>query len=179
MNYKIVTLISAIIIAALSFYSCSDDSNSPSDNDYTLTQNDLDNADNILIESITGDEYGDVAIPHGGENLTADETIREVLGNLSSLSEKVNVGSIITKRTYLKDNNGDKGDLLVTFAMVKRKEGTFPAGGDWDYYVMPNDGSVDYDENPNGLIVNAANSGSIQSCADCHAAGGSDYLFVK
>ncbi len=176
---KLLTMLSLIAFIAI-IVACSEDSNDPSDNDYTLTQEDLDNADNVLIASITGDEYGDAAIPHGGQDLTPDETIREVLGNMNSLNDDIDVGTIITKKTYMKDDMGDKGDLLVTFAMVKRKDGYYPEGGDWEYYQMPNDGTVDYNQNPNGEIAKAAASGQMEMCAGCHAsASGSNWLFVK
>lgn len=178
--YKNILTVLIIIGFGIFSVSCSEDSNSPSDNDYTLTQTDLNNSVNSLVSDITGDQYGaPVSIAHGGENLTSDQTIRDVYGNLSGLNDEIEVGTIITKKTYLKDNS-TKSDLLVTFAMVKRMEGYYETGGDWDYYMMPYDSTVDYDTNPNGLIANAAMSGKLEYCAGCHAkASDGDFVFIK
>jgi hypothetical protein len=48
--------------------------------------------------------------------------------------------------------DGSKGMLQVTFAMIKREEGYYPLGGDFEYVMMPNDGSNDYEVNPNGML---------------------------
>ncbi len=164
------------------FTACSDDDNGGTDapEEYILSQEDLNNVSTVIRDEITGTEFGeDVSIPHGGQDLTADETIRHVLANQSDLSN-INVGTIIVKHTYLKDENDEKGQLLATFAMVKRGGGFDPDNQDWWWLKMPNTGDIDYDTYPNGNMDKAAASGKIGGCNGCHGKDATgDYVFLN
>jgi mono/diheme cytochrome c family protein len=145
-------------------------------------QADIDNSVTVFEKNITGDKYGDASIAHNGMPLTSDDTFRDVYSNWASNTQTIEPGSIIIKHTYLKKEDGTKGDLAVTFAMVKREAGFWPEGGDWEYIMMPNDGSNDYSAHPNGTLPpeGAASRGMLANCQGCHAAApGNNFLFVR
>ncbi len=81
----------------------------------------------------------------------------------------------------MKNADGSKGALQVTFAMIKREPGYFIDGGDWEYVMMPNDGSNDYDMHPNGMLPDEGSDmrGQMANCASCHAKAGASYSFVR
>ncbi|MFW6276728.1 MAG: cytochrome P460 family protein [Bacteroidota bacterium] len=90
-------------------------------------------------------------------------------------------GDIIVKRTYKKNDDGSKGELLVTFAMMKHDEGYNPDGGEWEWAKMPAKGT-DLDMYPNGKLPaqDSKMRGKMQGCIDCHAkADGNDFVFSK
>ncbi len=158
--------------------SCSEDEDG-GNTTVEITQADIDAIISALELGVTGDKYGaDVSIPHDGSEKTSDETIRDVYHS----GGDVKPGYIVTKRTHLKVDDA-KGDLLVTFAMVKRENGFDDAGGNWEYIMMPFDPSVNYSQQPNGDLSKAAGRGNSQDmamCFGCHAKGdGGDYLFVR
>ena len=179
MNFSKITKIFFFAILSVAIISCSDDDNGndPTPEDYELNQTDLNNATTVIETDITGAPYGDASVGHAG-GPAPDETLRDVFAN-ESKSDEIKVGSIITKKVYEKNEDGSQGKLLVTFAMAKRKDGYYPEGGDWEYFQMPNKGNTDYDENPNGLISEAAATGKIEMCAGCHAKAESNFVFTK
>lgn len=175
-------LTTAIVMAmAVNLSSCSKDDDDDEVQDYTLTQADLNATNNAFELDVTGSPFGSSSIAHNGNpDMTADDTFRDIYTNLASNSDSPEIGTIISKHTFSKDADGNKADLLVTFAMIKRKSGYYADGGDWEYMVMPNDGSNDYATNPNGAIATLdENRGQLSNCAGCHAAGGDDFLFIK
>ena len=166
------------------FSACKTKTDDP-DPAFSLTQEELNKATNVKELDVTGRKYGnDVSIPHGGSGLSTEQTYRDIYNNGSKKStDAVNsVGTIYTKRTHMKNADGSKGNLLVTFAMVKRESGYYANGGDWEYIMMPNDGSNDYGANPNGALPAEGTDGrgQLASCAACHAkAAESDYIFAN
>jgi len=142
--------------------------------EYGLTQESLNSTSQLAIGELTG------GFAHGGSGV---ETIREVFTTDGSVAgETISPGYAITKHTYAKDSLGNKGDLLVIFAMLKHGEGYWDDTNDWEYIRIPADPTVDYTVNPNGILANAAVSGNVHDenpgCVDCHnGAGGGDQLF--
>jgi len=150
---------------------------------YTFTQADLNNSTQSQDENITGKKYGiNVSISHDGTNSDANETYRDIFSNIGK-GGTIKTGTIFTKRTYKKNADGSRGELLMTFAMAKRESGYYSAGGDWEYVMMPNDGTNDYNTNPNGTLPPASATdmrGQLAVCASCHAyASSSDYIFSR
>lgn len=181
---KILTITSVLASALLlSLSSCNNDSDPQPTPTYTLTQAELNAATGEVETFITGKKYGqDVSIPHGGNNLTYDQTYRDVYSTTTKSTNDDAVGTIYTKRTYVKNADGSKGDLLATFAMAKHESGYYAAGGDWEYVMMPYDATNDYTANPNGMLPAAGSDmrGQLANCASCHAAAASsDYIFTK
>ncbi len=181
---KIILITFVGIIAFL--LSCDDSSNKSNDssNDpVSEEQAKLNESLNPVAIGLTGDSFGtDATIAHNGAPLTTDETIRDVYTNLSE-GESIRVGTIFTKHTFLKGEQGRKSDLVVTFAMIKREAGYYPDGGDWEYVKMPNDGTNNYLQNPNGKLPTTEdniNRGKIVACASCHQhpLAGSDFVFT-
>jgi len=153
------------------FTQCKDD-----DEPVTLTQAMIDGANELAVEETGGD------FPHGGMGLTGEQTIREIFTDNGKVKNNIDKGYVVTKHTYAKDADGNKGDLLVTFAMLKHEEGYWEDTNDWEYVMIPADPSVDYTANPNGILANAAVSGNVHDenpgCVNCHnGAGGGDQLF--
>ena len=148
---------------------------------YTLTQSDLNKSTNAEDLDVTGTEYGvDVSIPHNGMPISPDSTFRDIYSNIAK-SDAIKVGTIFTKKTWMKKPDGSKGMMQVTFAMAKRESGYNPAGGDFEYVMMPNDGSNDYAINPMGMLPDVSNTdmrGKLGTCAGCHAKT-SSYIFVR
>jgi hypothetical protein len=164
--------------------SCSNDEDDTVEQDpFVATQADLNAAITAADLGVSGTPYGeDVTVAHNGQPVSPDSTIRDIFMSSDNLSDDIDVGTIFTKHTYLKNEDGSKGALAVTFAMIKHEAGYYPDGGDWEYVVMPNDGSNDYDENPNGMLPAESATdmrGELANCASCHSAGGENFLFVK
>jgi len=146
-----------------------------------VTQTDIDQAVSVFEMEITGFKYGDASVAHNGSTLSAEETYRDVYSNWASKSQKITPGTIITKHTFMKNADGTKGDLAVTFAMIKRKPGYWSENGDWEYMMMPASAEIDYAVHPNGMIpTDPSMRGKIEMCAGCHAqAPGNNFLFVR
>lgn len=175
--------ITLLICAVLLLFATSCKNESDPEPMYNMTQADLNKSTQVEDTDVTGTKYGaDVSIPHGGQNLTSDDTYRDIYSSVGPNGE-ITMGTIFTKRTYIKNADGSKGDLLVTFAMAKRESGYYTSGGDWEYVMMPNDGSNDYTANPNGTLPAESATemrGQLANCASCHAkASASDYIFVR
>lgn len=177
---KLVGRCTLAMAASMALVSCSSDDDSSSTTQVEVTQTDVDAISTSWKSGITGDEYGSaVSIPHGGANLTSAETNRDVYAN-QVLADDVKPGTVITKRTYKRNADGSNGDLLATFAMIKREAGYWAEGGDWEYFKMPFSASTDYSAQPNGNLAGAEASGKLDGCKGCHTnASGGDYLFVK
>ncbi len=143
----------------------------------TLTQAILDGSTSLVV-SLTGQQNGQ-DFAHNGSGISSDSTTRDIFSTASSVSATP-AGTIVTKHTYLNNPDGSKGALQVTFAMIKHLEGWWPAGNDWEYVMMPNDGTIDYSVTPNGDLSKAAAVGQLDSCDGCHAlADGGDRLFIN
>lgn len=154
---------------------CEDDSC-----EYELSQEALNGATG-LASSLTGPQHG-MDFAHNGTMDPATTTIRDIFTNDGSVpaSDAISPGFVITKHTFAADSLGAKGDLLVTFAMVKREAGFWEEANDWEYFSFPNnDPEVDFTANPNGVLANAGVSGvGHTNCWGCHnAAQGNDQLF--
>jgi hypothetical protein len=78
------------------------------------------------------------------------------------------VGRSLPRGSVLVQLHTDKrtGAPVHGFAMEKREEGYFPAGGDWDYAVLGLDGMVQQ-------------RGKLTFCARCHAEAPSGFVFVR
>jgi len=145
---------------------------------YELTQKMMDDA-NSLVASLTGPQHG-MDFAHNGTPNPATTTLREIYTNDGNVPDEIKPGYVITKRSYAVDSLGNKGDLFVTFAMIKREAGFWEEAGDWEYLNFPNnDPSVDFTLNPNGVLANSKVSGTgHENCWGCHnAAQGGDQLF--
>ncbi len=154
--------------------SCSEDKD---DSPVVISQAELD-AVSVYIGSWTGGQMA-----HGGpEGTSADSTIREVHAT-SDLAGSIPPRTIITKNTHKRGLDGNASDqIYVSFAMVKREAGYYPEGGDYEYIMMPNDGTVDFDSHPFGILPEEESEmrGQLNMCATCHTdADGGDFLFVN
>lgn len=159
-----------------------DDNNNSNNTPFIASQADLNAATNVFELNITGKPYGDATVAHNGSTLPPDSTFRDVYSNLANKTDAISKGTIITKHTFLTNPDGSKGDLAVTFAMIKREAGYYTDGGDWEYVMMPFDANVDYTTMKNGMLPDQSATtmrGQLNMCASCHASGGNDYLFVR
>ena len=146
--------------------------------EFLATQSQLDGSTN-LIATFTGGQMA-----HAGPIVSdADSTIREIFSNKTSLDGDIAMGTIVTKNTYRKNSDGSKGQLLLSFAMIKRELGYDDENENWEYTVTPFDETVNYDVHPFGLLPDVSNTdsrGQLGSCISCHTGGaGGDYLFVN
>lgn len=168
------------VLATLFLSACNSDDNE-ADTVFIATQEDLDEATLLIEADITGSPYGTATVGHDGGS-PADSTFRTVYANRASTKGNLPKGTIVTKHTFGKDENGNKAERRVTFAMIKREAGYFPEGGDWEYVMMPNDGSANYSVNPNGILPGEEDNmtrGKLTMCSSCHSASGnSNFLFV-
>jgi len=169
-----VILLFAVAFCVILFSRCKDDDPEP----IILNQEMLNNT-NTLFKSLTENSMD---FAHGGMTAGSDATIRDIYTSNGSLGT-IEPGTVVTKHTFANDG-GEKGNLYVTFAMVKHQEGYRELTNDWEYVQMPFDAEVDYSINPNGLLAKAAISGNsftdedAPGCVGCHnGAGGGDQLF--
>ncbi len=177
---KTVYLLTALAIFGITFSSCKKDNNEPIDTGYTLTQSDLNNAKNSVDLNITGKPYGDATVAHNGQPLSPDSTFRDIFTNLAKNDDPIKVGTIFTKHTYMMNPDGTKGQLQVTFAMVKHKAGYYTEGGDYEYIMMPYNASNDYNVNFNGMLPDTTQTdmrGKLSMCAGCHQIAAPSYIF--
>lgn len=149
---------------------------------YTLTQEKLDDIKE-LVASVTGLQNG-IDFSHDGTPNGGFSTIREIYTNIDEVVDNIDKGFVITKHVYEANTDGTKGNLIVTFAMQKHKEGYWAESNDWEYILMRNEGEVDYTINPNGLLTKASLSGNVHDqlpgCVSCHnIAKGGDQLFFN
>lgn len=180
---KFASRCTVAILASAALLSCSSDDDSESTTPQVMVevnQSDVNAVTTVWETAITGNQYGaTVSIPHGGMNLTSAETNRDVYAS-QPIANDIEPGTIITKRTYKRNTDGSNGDLLATFAMVKREAGFWAEGGDWEYFKMPFNASTDYSAEPNGNLAGAEASGKLDGCKGCHTnAPGGNFLFVK
>jgi len=140
--------------------------------EFIANQDDLNAATNPEDLNITGTKYGEsVSVSHNGLPQSPDSTYRDIYSNILP-QEDIQVGAIFAKSVYQRFADGSRGPLLMTFAMIKREEGFYPDGGDFEYVMMPNDGSNDYDINPNGMLPPESATdmrGKLANCAACHS----------
>ena len=169
MNQRLFLL---LFVSAALFIACSEDVD---DSPVLISQAELD-AVSVYIGSWTGGQMA-----HGGpEGTSADSTVREVYAT-SDLTGSIPTRTIITKNTHKRGLNGNASDqIYVSFALVKREAGYYPDGGDYEFIMMPNDGSVDYSKHPFGMLPEEESEmrGKLNMCATCHAdAEGGDFIF--
>ena len=116
---------------------------------------------------------------------TPDSTNRSLYTSYpKEMPGRIGPGTLLAKHVYRRNANGTDGERLAVFVMHKQNTGYFSQGGDWDYYVLP--ASSVTAAHPNGQVSEALRTvGTHQVfrkavyCADCHARGGSDYLFSR
>ena len=174
MKYYRLLLMSLVCFGFLfSFSSCTDEPE-----EVVTTQADLNAAVNVLSKTSGG------SFAHGGpDGTTGDQTNRDMYSDLADpKTGTITEGTIITKRTFVRNTDGSSGDLYVTFAMIKREADYWPEGGDWEYVKMPYDANVDYTANPNGMLPSEgdADRGKLAGCQTCHAqAEGNDFLYSR
>ncbi len=175
--------ISLILLSGSILFISSCKNEATPDPSYTLTQADLNKSTQTQELNVTGVKYGaDVSIAHNGQPISPSETYRDIYSSIGPNGD-IALGTIFTKKTYMKNADGSQGALLVTFAMAKRESGYYANGGDWEYVVMPNDGTNDYNTNPNGTLPPESATdmrGQLANCASCHAkASSTDYMFSR
>ncbi len=181
MRMKRQALVFGLLIGLLVVVSsCKNDSDDP-EVVIELTQATLNQSVQVEDLNVSGTPYGqDVSIPHNGSTISPDSTLRDIYANVAA-SAAITPGTIFTKRTHIMNTDGSKGELQVTFAMIKRESGYNPDGGDFEYVMMPFSTSNNYTDNPNGMLPDVSQTemrGKLQMCASCHskAAG---YVFVR
>ena len=174
----------AVTVVALNCKKNEDAADHPSENQFNITQSQLDAATLIVSArdtGITGDPYN-AAYPDS----SISERIRDVHASIPK-GDSIVPGSIFVRKTY-KYQNKVRGRLLNTTVMVKREAGFFPSGGDYEYMRIPFDPSTDYTKHPNGMlpeISEATCRGSDQiafaTCVTCHQKPqtGPDRLFHR
>ena len=165
-----LSFLALLIMTGFTFTACEedDDDDVEMNEPFTTTQADIDNSTFVVG---TYDTAESSLGAHGGDN-----TIRDVY---ASTSEGLDYRTVITKRIYAKEENGDKGDLTEVYAMVKHEAGYNPDGGDWEWIIIP--GSSVTTENPNGMLSEARlRSKEASVCISCHrVADGDDFSFVR
>lgn len=176
---KLNYFLAVLYVLSIAFVSCEKDDVDV--DTFVATQADLDAATTKILE-VTGDEVQD--FPHNGTQNPGDSTYRIIYANRSSLTGDLPKGTIVTKSTYQATPDGMKGDkLFVTFAMIKREAGFDSDNANWEYVMMPNDGSNDYSVHPNGTlpdIGSAMRGANVGQCKGCHSgAAEGDFLFVN
>ena len=139
---KLLILFATIFISAFVFTACSDDDDDNGSQTFQLTQAKLNAADNPIDLDITGDPFEGSVGHDGGSH--PDSTIRDVYSNLTSLGSTFNVGDIITKKVYAKNPDGSKGNLKVSFAMIKMNDDYDPDNANWAYISIPYNANNDY-----------------------------------
>lgn len=148
-----------------------------------ILQKDLDMSTTSVKLSVSGSPLGDVSIAHDGRDVSADSSFRDSYTNMISSKEIIKSGTIFTKRAYIKNSDGSKGNLEMIFAMIKCEKGYFKSGGDWEYITIPYEKNNDYMKHPNGMLPKKVDNemrGKIMSCTGCHGqAEGNDFVFTN
>lgn len=154
-----------------------------------LTQAGLDSVRTLQFEGLSGvwiEGTDSIPTAHAGtDSLMAESTNRSLYTSYPKETPgRIAPGTLLAKHVFRRNPNGTDGDRLAVFVMHRQNTGYFPEGGDWDYYVLP--ASSVTAAHPNGQLAEALRTlGTHQVfrkaryCADCHARGGSDFLFSR
>jgi len=144
-----------------------------------FTQAQLDAVTMSIDTGFTGNSFVG-AIAHDGTENPNTSTIRDVFASVSKTST-INTVAIISKRIYKKGSMGQRDTLRAVTIMVKQPSGYFSEGGDWEYILIPIDGSTNLSTNSNGLLSKAMVRGKLNGeCSSCHyKATGGDFLFSR
>lgn len=176
-------LILLVIAGILGFVSCEDDDGDDPE-PYMITQEELNDATISVGFAVGNENQSDAVVAHNGDDeFSPDSTYREIFANVDDLSGELEVGTIISKKTFAATSAGEKDPdrLYRTFAMVKREAGFDSENANWEYIDMPNNAGNDFSAQPNGdLDASSVRRGTLSNCIACHTeAGGGDFLFVN
>lgn len=148
---------------------------------FNVTQAQLDNA--VIIPSqqdtaIIGDPFN--GFP--GDTVTIKHKLRDLFASIP-VTKDVTVGTVITRKAYYYTGDEYNRDSLINIVvMVKREEGYYPEGGDWEYMDIKHSKDTNYEINPNGLLPDISNTmarGRLTKCSSCHANAGNKFLFHR
>jgi hypothetical protein len=141
-----------------------------------ITQAQLNAVTTRVLANITGNSLSPTeAIAHVGSDPSLNTPLtsyRDIYSSIASLTGTIPVGTIITKRTHVRNTTtgayGPRRDVII---MVKQPKNYFPQGGDWQYIAIPQstDSANVNSTYPNGLLSRAASKGRLSDCAACHA----------
>lgn len=151
---KKITIISIIIVAVITFYSCTKESAEPTPQQnqvILITQQQL-NAATIVNQASDTLIIGN---PFLEREEAARNNFRDILTNFSR-NKAIQPGNIIVIRNFT-NNKGSRGSFLFTDVMVKRELGFNPSGNDFEYMRIPFDSTTNYTLNPNGLLPQVSN----------------------
>lgn len=145
-------------------------------NEVVITQAQLNAVTTRVLANITGNVLGgSEAISHVGSDPslnTALASYRDIYSSIGSLSGTIPVGTIIAKRTHIRNTTtgayGPRQDVII---MVKQPQNYFPQGGDWQYIAIPQsiDSANVNSTYPNGLLSKSPRMGRLSDCAACHS----------
>lgn len=165
-NYLLGIVFLSFLFTVTSCTDDDDDNDNDTEMEYILTSEMFNSASNAIELNInTG------ASAHNGTAQTGEDTFRDVYTNMTDVNGAAKPGDVITKFVYGKNENGEKSDLLVAFAMVKQESGFGDDHGNWYWYMLPA-------ENGNPNLSNIALAGNQAMCSGCHAGASNDFRFV-
>lgn len=125
-----------------------------------------------LHETKTGVDPAMLKTAHGGDDSTSERKIYFTSSSVGRENGAFPVGTIVSKKTTWQGNGG--GSMIT--AMAKRGNDFDAGAGNWEYFILNDDGSIVVD---NGTVMRGANLMN-GACKGCHAAASSnDYIFTK
>ncbi len=183
-------LLLLLVAVPVAFIACKKDDDKKEDPkpaaEIPLTQENLNLAIIKQFENKTGvHRMGNDSLvwSHNAALPNPDSTLRTLYTTYPT-GAAVQPGAVLAKHVHRRNPDGSRGPLTLVFVMHKQNSGYFPTGGDFNYYVIP--GNTVTAALPNGDFSQAIRSvgetnvyGRSTFCADCHARGGSDYLFSR
>lgn len=170
------TITASLLLSVLVVQSCKNDKEDdpePMVNEFVADDNTFAGFESWhLHETKMGVDPAMLKEAHGGDDSTSVRKIYFTNSSVSRANGEFPVGTIVSKKTTWQGNGG--GSMIT--AMAKRGNDFDAGAGNWEYFVLNDDGSIVVD---NGTAMRGANLMN-GACKGCHAAASSaDYIFTK
>ena len=159
------------LISIMGLVSCSEDSTTtPDAQEFIANDNSFSNFMSWKLEATNSGPDPALGMAHAGNDSTVSRKIY-VKNGQDRVNGKFPVGTIIVKHS-----SNPSGTVNEFTAMVKRGNNFNPAGNDWEWFMLTQDGKIAQD---NGMHVRGANLMD-GMCVGCHSSASSkDFVFSK
>ena len=167
---RILFLISLFIGGAFITQSCTNDNEEEMNPEYIADDNSFKGFESWTLEATNKGPDPAIGGAHGGNDTTVTRSIYFKNGQDPS-GGSYPVGTLIAKHSK---NPGGTVDVIT--AMAKRGNNFNSSGGDWEWFILNEDGSIAEDNEGNPLRGANLMGGA---CVSCHSVANTDFAFTK
>ncbi|MBL8005032.1 MAG: cytochrome P460 family protein [Candidatus Kapabacteria bacterium] len=168
----IVLFTIALVTVSVTIQSCSSDTPVTPVTEVIANDASFSGFESFTLESTTQGPSPSLGPAHAGNDSTVTRKIYFKNGQ-SRVDGKYPLGTVIVKTA-----RNPSGTVKETVAMVKRGNGFNSTSGDWEWFVLAEDGKIAKD--PSGMEMRGGAAMMNGMCNGCHAkAQASDFVFSK